>query len=79
MPGSSSPSVTVTFLFTDIEGSTRAWERDTSGMAEDLARHDAILRQAIEVHRGYVFKTIGDAFCAAFASDFSSVQNRAPQ
>jgi predicted ATPase/class 3 adenylate cyclase/Tfp pilus assembly protein PilF len=61
------PSGTVTFLFTDIEGSTRAWERDRATMATALTRHDAILREAIEKQRGYVFKTVGDAFCAAFA------------
>ena len=56
----------VTFLFTDIEGSTRLWERIPDWMRNALARHDAILRQTIELHGGRVFKTIGDAFCAAF-------------
>jgi len=65
------PTDTVTFLFTDIEGSARLWEQDPQAMREALARHDAIVRAAIESHRGYVFKTMGDAFCAAFpaASD----------
>jgi predicted ATPase/class 3 adenylate cyclase len=62
------PSGTVTFLFTDIEGSTRLWEEQTQAMQAALARHDAILRRAIESHDGYVFKTVGDAFCAAFAT-----------
>ncbi len=62
------PSGTVTFLFTDIEGSTRQWERDAEGMQAALARHDAILRAAIEEHGGVIFKTVGDAFCAAFTS-----------
>ncbi|MBN1485604.1 MAG: adenylate/guanylate cyclase domain-containing protein, partial [Chloroflexia bacterium] len=60
------PTGTVTFLFTDIEGSTRLWEQYPEAMRIALARHDALLRQAIESHGGFVFKTIGDAFCAAF-------------
>src|SRR5947209_15192332 len=62
------PSGTVTFLFTDIEGSTRLWEQHPEAMRHALARHDALLRQAIELHRGHVFKTMGDQFCAAFAT-----------
>lgn len=62
------PSGTITFLFTDIEGSSRLWERHAGAMAGTLARHDAILRNAIAAHVGYVFKTIGDAFCAAFST-----------
>ena len=61
------PSGTVTFLFTDIEGSTRLWEEQPSHMRMALARHDALVRQAIESNRGVVFKTVGDAFCGAFA------------
>jgi predicted ATPase/class 3 adenylate cyclase len=57
----------VTFLFTDIEGSTRLWEQHTRVMHTALARHDALLRQAIEKYGGIVFKTMGDAFCAAFS------------
>jgi predicted ATPase/class 3 adenylate cyclase len=60
------PTGTVTFLFTDIEGSTRLWEQRTAEMKVALARHDQILRHAIESSQGYVFKTVGDAFCAAF-------------
>src|SRR5215211_1999140 len=60
------PTGTVTFLFTDIEGSTKLWERDAATMQAALARHDEILRSAIEANGGYVFKTVGDAFCAAF-------------
>jgi predicted ATPase/class 3 adenylate cyclase len=62
----SPPTGTVTFLFTDIEGSTKLWEHDAQVMQAALARHDEILRDAIEERGGYVFKTIGDAFCAAF-------------
>jgi predicted ATPase/class 3 adenylate cyclase len=58
----------ITFLFSDIEGSTLRWERDRDAMASALARHDVLMRGAIETHGGYVFKTVGDAFCAAFAS-----------
>src|SRR5438093_183253 len=62
------PGGTVTFLFTDIEGSTRLWEEQPDTMRLTLARHDALLRAAIETNGGHVFKTIGDAFCAAFAT-----------
>ena len=65
------PTGTVTLLFTDIEGSTRLWEAHAQAMRAALARHDALLRQCIDDHDGHVFKTGGDAFCAAFhtASD----------
>ncbi len=62
------PTGTVTFLFSDIEGSTARWEAAPEAMEPALTRHDALLRSAIEEHRGYVFKTVGDAFCAAFAN-----------
>ncbi len=62
------PSGTVTFLFTDIEGSTRLWEQHADAMPAALVRHEAILRQAIEARGGVVFKTVGDAICAAFIS-----------
>ncbi|MDQ3430570.1 MAG: tetratricopeptide repeat protein [Actinomycetota bacterium] len=62
------PTGTVTFLFTDIEGSTRLWETDSESMSEALARHDELLKSAIETRGGYVFKTVGDAFCAAFGT-----------
>ena len=65
------PSGTVTFLFTDVEGSTRMWASDTEAMSASLLVHDAILRGAIEGNGGYVFTTAGDSFAAAFgrASD----------
>ncbi len=56
----------VTFLFTDIEGSTRLWEEQPDAMRQALARHDDLLRAAIERHGGQVLKTTGDGFCAAF-------------
>ncbi len=60
------PTGTVTLLFTDIEGSTRLWEVHAGAMSTALVRHDALLRQCIDQHEGYIFKTGGDAFCAAF-------------
>jgi predicted ATPase/class 3 adenylate cyclase len=60
------PTGTLTFLFTDIEGSTKLWEQDSSSMQVALARHEEVLRSAIEERGGYVFKTVGDAFCCAF-------------
>jgi predicted ATPase/class 3 adenylate cyclase len=68
------PSGTVTLLFTDIEGSTRMWEAEPDQMAAALRRHDQIMRQTIEQARGYVFKTVGDSFCAAFAAAPSAVE-----
>ena len=61
------PSGTVTFLFTDIEGSTARWEGAPEAMRVALARHDALVRAAIVEHHGHVVKTMGDAFHAAFA------------
>jgi predicted ATPase/class 3 adenylate cyclase len=60
------PTGTVTFAFTDIEGSTVRWDRDRATMQSAVRRHDELMRAAIETHGGAVFKTIGDAFCAAF-------------
>src|SRR5215210_2738178 len=68
MAGTNPPSGTVTFLFTDIEGSTKLWEQYPTAMRAALERHDTLLREAIEAHGGYVFKTVGDAFCAAFST-----------
>jgi len=62
------PSGTVTLLFTDVEGSTRLWEAEPDLMARALRRHDELLRAAIGQARGFVFKTVGDAFCAAFTT-----------
>ena len=56
------PSGTVTFLFTDVEGSTRLWAADKGATSASLLVHDAILRTAIESHGGYVFTTAGDSF-----------------
>ena len=62
------PRGTVTFLFTDIEDSTRLWEEAPTDMADALRVHDAIVRGTIERHGGYVFGTGGDGFCAAFST-----------
>ena len=62
------PSGTVTFLFTDVEGSTRLWLDHPDVMHDVLARHDEIVRGAIESHAGYVVKTTGDGFHAAFGT-----------
>ena len=62
------PSGTVTFLFTDLEGSTRLWEEHPEAMQGALARHDEIVNAAIAGHRGHVVKTTGDGFHAAFGT-----------
>ena len=63
----------VTFLFTDVEGSTRRWEADADGMRAALAAHDQVLRSAIEAHGGFLFKHTGDGVVAAFWSPKSAV------
>jgi class 3 adenylate cyclase len=67
------PSGVVTFLFTDVEGSTRRWETDADGMRKALAAHDKVLLEAIGTHGGFMFKHTGDGVCAAFASPRSAV------
>ena len=61
------PTGAVTFLVTDIEQSTRRWEEQPDAMRAALARHDAILRQAIESNGGFLFKHTGDGVLAAFS------------
>ena len=63
----------MTFLFTDVEGSTRRWEADAGWMRAALAAHDEILRAAITTQGGFLFKHTGDGVCAAFASPKSAV------
>jgi class 3 adenylate cyclase len=60
------PSGTVTFLITDIEGSTRLWDQHRDEMRAALEAHDAIIRDAVAGEGGYVFATGGDGFCVAF-------------
>ena len=67
------PTGTRTFLFSDIEGSTKRWVRHRAAMQSALRVHDRLMRDAIAGHGGHVFKTIGDAFCAAFATPEEAV------
>ncbi|MGE5376309.1 MAG: adenylate/guanylate cyclase domain-containing protein [Bacteroidota bacterium] len=60
------PTGTVTFLFTDIEGSTRLWQEQPAAMRVAHERHDEILRTAIQSNHGYIFQIVGDSFSAAF-------------
>ncbi|HEX2696271.1 MAG TPA: adenylate/guanylate cyclase domain-containing protein [Anaerolineales bacterium] len=62
------PSGTVTFLFTDIEGSTKLWEQHPEAMKVALSKHDEILRKRIEAHHGHIIKTTGDGVHAVFAT-----------
>ena len=61
------PTGAITLLFSDIEGSTQRWEERPEAMVSALHRHDQLMRGAIEANRGHIFKTVGDAFCAAFS------------
>ena len=72
LAGVTAPSGTVTFLFSDIEGSTKRWARDREAMQQAVRTHDRLMREAVTAHGGYVFKTIGDAFCVAFATPKSA-------
>ena len=74
MTGDALPSGVVTFLFTDIEGSTRRWEADPEVMQAALADHDEVLRTAIEEHGGWLFKHTGDGVCAVFTSPRAAVE-----
>src|SRR5262245_51784435 len=67
------PAGTVTFLFTDLEGSTRLLEAHPAAYREAVARHHALLRAAVEAHGGAVFETVGDAVYAAFAQATDAV------
>src|SRR3954463_7762677 len=65
---------TATFLFTDIVGSTERWERDAAGMRVALDRHDELLRASIETSGGDLFKSVGDALHAVFATATSAIE-----
>lgn len=69
------PSGVVTFLFTDIEGSTRRWEADAEEMRTALHIHDAVLQDAVERHDGWLFKHTGDGVCAAFDTPGAAVDS----
>jgi class 3 adenylate cyclase len=62
------PTGTLTFLFTDLERSTGLWEEHPEAMKQALARHDEILRGAVDAHQGHVVKTTGDGVHALFVS-----------
>jgi class 3 adenylate cyclase len=62
----------VTFLFTDVEGSTRRWEADADAMRTALLAHDKVSRTAIEAYDGFLFSHTGDGVVAAFASPTSA-------
>lgn len=62
------PEGTVTFLFTDVQGSTSKWESDPTRMRQALFEHNALIESESKENRGHVFKTVGDGFCVAFAS-----------
>ena len=72
-PAARETEETETFLFTDIEASTRRWEGDQDAMARDLGRHDELLRRAVEVAGGQVFSHTGDGLCAAFPTASSAL------
>ena len=61
------PSGVVTFLFTDIEGSTRRWEADADAMRAALIAHDEVLRSSIEAHDGFLFSHRSMTFCVKLA------------
>ena len=67
------PSGTVTFLFTDIEGSTKLWEKFPEAMKSALAKHDSILKDAVESHRGQIVKTTGDGIHAVFSTAIDAI------
>jgi class 3 adenylate cyclase len=72
----STPSGTVTFLFTDIEGSTRLWQADETAMRAALSRHDELLRKTVAEHDGVVFSAMGDGIAAVFQSASLAVGRR---
>jgi class 3 adenylate cyclase len=71
--GTAASSGVLTFLFTDIEGSTRRWEADADAMRVALETHNRVLRETVEAHQGSVFNYTGDGMCAVFASPRSAV------
>ncbi|HNQ94706.1 MAG TPA: adenylate/guanylate cyclase domain-containing protein, partial [Anaerolineales bacterium] len=67
------PTGTVTFLFTDIEGSTKLWEQYPEAMKPALAKHDSILKEAVESNRGQIVKTAGDGIHAVFPTAIDGI------
>lgn len=68
------PSGTITFVFTDIEGSTQLWERHPESMKATLAKHDSILSDSIQSNRGHVIKRTGDGIHAVFKTPSDAVK-----
>ena len=68
------PSGTVTFLFTDIEGSTKLWEKYPEKMKSALAKHDSILKDAVESNKGHIIKTTGDGIHAVFSTVIDAIK-----
>src|SRR5947209_6355311 len=68
------PTGTVTFLYTDVEGSTELWQQHPEVMTDVIARHDAMLKEIIASHGGQVFRTVGDAVHAAFTDPAAAVE-----
>jgi len=73
MPGVEQRPAVTTYLFTDVEGSTRLWEQEPLRMGLALARHDALSREAVEAHRGAVVKSTGDGILAAFGDPLDAL------
>ncbi len=69
------PFGTVTFLFTDIEGSTKLWEQHPEAMKAALAKHDSILREFIESSHGHIIKTTGDGVHAVFSTAIDAINS----
>jgi class 3 adenylate cyclase len=72
--GMAGPSGVVTFLFADIEGSTRLWQQDEEAMRSALSRHDELLRTVVAEHDGVVFSSMGDGIAAALPSASRAVK-----
>ena len=73
MAGKMLPSGTITFLFSDIQGSTPLWEQHPEAMHRALARHNEIMHQVMAAFDGQVFKIVGDEFQVAFANSYNFV------
>ncbi|HMS00636.1 MAG TPA: adenylate/guanylate cyclase domain-containing protein [Anaerolineales bacterium] len=67
------PTGTVTFLFTDIEGSTKLWEQYPEAMKAALSKHDSILKEAVESNHGQIVKTTGDGIHAVFPTAIDAI------
>jgi class 3 adenylate cyclase len=72
------PTGQVTFLFNDIEGSTKLAQQFPDSLPSALEKHHKILREAIESNNGFVFEIIGDAFCATFENSITYLNIPAP-